>query len=1038
MKTFRFFTSVALVLSGTVAAYSLIFSEGNKTEKLRVPRSSVKASVPKTKAYGWLLRDRGTLEKGLVEMSMDAPDQLSQLHKLADKAWAGAYADGNYYFYRYKDDAANENWIPLAFSKVDLSTGKISDVASWSDKQFIFNDMTYDYSTGTMYALSREIYTDAFLSALTFEYSGLYKIDLATGVATQVKQFINWNSGALANPTYLTLAADLDGNIYSIDINGCLYRFNPENEWEAILVGDTGRRPTTAIQSMDFDPSTGKIFWAADYKTQVSDFCMVNPATAATEIVGPLGTDSRLCGLHIDYKVPKEGAPDGVADLKVASSSDGTCKAEISWVNPSKTFGKTNLASLTKIILLRDGEKANEWSSPATGGKLSFSDTPAAPGYHTYSVVASNALGEGLERKAVAWIGRDVPDAVGKPGVGRNDDGSAVVRWDAPAVGLHGGWVDFSTLRYRVTRYPDMKVVAANTSENEIVDSSISSMGKYSYEIVPFTSDGDGTPSMTVEIALGSEISQFPYNCVFEDQSVFDTWTVVNSNGGSTWGWKKRGLSDFDAFAMYQYDNNNAGDDYLISPVLHLEKGKEYSLKFNYRGSNANHTEKFEVVFGREATKEGMAIVLKSYQVKTGDGAYDTVDLPEITEDGAYRIGFHATSDPKMYNLYITDVTVSSKGGETPPLSGTLAPPTDLKAFVDHANKRVTLTWNHDGSPEDPGEGMTSPVIEDFESYPEWVINPKGRYDWHYIDADGGKPYRSDYDNMPYPTDGQPCAAMVMAPYELSKQIYEPNPPHSGDKYLLFKSNFAAGDGSRPAPSPEDYFISPKLNYASDFVFSFWCKADPDWEAVNSGFTGEDVWNREQFRVGYSTGGRNASDFVWFTDANEQIVSTDASWKKKEYAVPAAAKYVCIKYCTPENGFWFMVDDVYIGPARTDDAPLSTRSAAPSFKTFEVYLDDSKVMTTAGNSHELLEVAEGIHKAKVVAVYEEGVSEPAEVEFTMLSSGVEALFDDGLTVDVYTLDGISVSINADKPMVETLPSGVYVLKGKDRTIVIRK
>lgn len=1037
---FHYLIPCALAAVAAGSAFAVDFrTEAPRKARLNQPKASAQAAVPKTKAYGWLLRDQ-TLQKGIVEFSLDNPTQITLRHQMPEKAWSGAFVDGNYYFYRYRDDSANQNWIPLAFSKVELASGKITDVASWSDKQFISNDMAYDYATGTLYALSREIYADDFLSQLTFEYSGLYKIDVNTGVATQVKQFINWNSGALANPTYLTLTADLEGNIYTIDINGNLYRLNPADDWSATLVGDTGRRPTSSIQSMDYDPATGMIFWAADYKNQVADLCMVDPKTAATSVVGALGNDSRICGMHVGFNVPGNGTPAGVAELKIVPAADGSNKAEISWNNPSKTFGGANLASLTKVTLLRDGEKVTEWTSPGVGTPLTFSDTPAAAGFYTYSVVGANALGQGMERKAVAWVGRDVPDAVGNPGIGRNDDGSAIIKWDAPAAGMHGGWIDTQSLRYKITRMPDGKIVADAATGTEFTDATITSMGRYQYSIVPYTTDGEGPAAKTIEIALGKEVTSLPYNCIFDDPSVFNTWTVVNANGGSTWKWKQRGLKDFNAFAMYEYDNDNVGDDYLISPPFSLKKGATYTVKFNYRGSNDKHTEKFEVVFGSAATKEGMSKVLKSYTVVTGDPAYDTLEFPEIEEDGTYFVGFHAISEPKMYNLYITDVTVTQTGGGVtpPPTPGELAPATNLQAFVDAENQRVTLTWNSPVISGDDDETISSPINEDFESYPEWVLNPSGKYPWHYIDGDGGIPYRSDYEDMPYPTDGQPCAAMIMAPYELSKQVYEPNPPHSGDKYLLFKSNFSAGDGSRPAPAPRDFFISPRLEFPTDFVFSFWCKADPDWEAAQDGFTGDDVWNKEQFRVGYSTTGRDEADFKWFTDANEQVTSTGTSWTKKEYAVPADAKYVCIKYCTPENGFWFMVDDVYIGPAQTESAPMRAAAGEATFKHFDVYFNDSKVMTTTGNSHELLLVEDGDHKAKVVAVYEEGEAAPAEVTFTMKSSGIDAIFADGRNVDIYTLDGVLLRKQAEKSDLLSLPKGVYVVRAADRTVrVIR-
>ena len=247
---------------------------------------------------------------------------------------------------------------------------------------------------------------------------------------------------------------------------------------------------------------------------------------------------------------------------------------------------------------------------------------------------------------------------------------------------------------------------------------------------------------------------------------------------------------------------------------------------------------------------------------------------------------------------------------------------------------------------------------------------------------------------MPYPTDGKPLAAMIMAPYEVDKYTYLPNPPHSGDKSLLFKSNFSAGDGSKPAPRPDDYFISPKLNYSSDFVFSFWCKADPDYEGQESGGAWGELWNTEQFRVGYSTTGKDASDFIWLTDEPESVTTMDSSWTFKEYAIPAAAKYVCINYCTEHHGYWFMVDDISIAVPNAG----KPRRVAPTFSNFDVYVDGNKVASTEATSYTVSGLAEGDHTASVVAVYAEGESEHATVNFNVKLNGVDEVAAQGIRI----------------------------------------
>lgn len=973
------------------------------------PQQRVAPAVANTPAHAWVVRDRGEIPLGLVTLDLQRPQMLKSVKAIADKAFAGAMTPYGYFFYRFRDDAANSTMEPLAISKVDPVTGAVTDIADWSKKAFIFNDMAYDWKNGVLYGLAREYYTDDFLSALQFEYSGLYAVDMTTGVATQVKQFIDWPSGAINNPTYLTITADMDGNLYVINNAGTLFRLDPDNDFEATEIGSTGRAPASRLQTMDYDVTTGMIFWAADYSSLLSDVCLIDPATAHTSQIGFLGTDSRLAGLSVDFRIPSAGAPAGASGLKAVTDASGADKAAISFTTPSRSFSDSPLASLTEVELKRDGTSINVWTSPAVNEALSFADEPGKPGYATYSVVAKNALGEGLERKATIWVGHDVPEAPGNVGIGCNEDGSAIIQWEAPAGGLHGGWLDKASLKYSVIRMPGNVRVANDLTDTEYTDRTITTMSKYSYLVVPYTADGQGESARSVEIALGSAIGEFPYNCIFNDQSEFDTWKVLNPNGGSTWKWKKRGLSDFDGFAMYEYDNKNDADDYLVSPAIEMKPEGTYTLRFNYRGSNANYEETMDVRFGDAPTVEALTQNILDVTMKSGDGRYAEVTLPKVEKKGVYHVAFHATSPKGRYNIYVTDVTIDASG-VTPDIPDVQHPaPANLKAEVD--GKNVKLTWDVPDTPATPDDpaGTKTAVNEDFESYPNWVIHPKGKYDWSYIDGDSGLPYRNDYADMPFPTDCTPCAAKIMAPFELSQTEYEANPPHSGERYLLFESNFAAGDGSRPGPKPDDWLISPALDFDEDFVFSFWCKADPDLGGVSEGYTGDDIWNKEYFRIGYSKTGKAKEDFIWLTDEPEMVKSTGSAWTPKEYAVPKDAKYVCIHYCTPQNGFWFMVDDIYIGPAAGRPAMMPRKAEGVAVLSYEVYLDGAKVDDTTLTTHTITGIADGHHRASVVAVYADGKSEAVEVPFEIGgSSAVNILEAEGM-FRLYDLNGHRVT-----------------------------
>ena len=989
--------------------------------------------IPAKKVYAWKMRNNN-VPNGIVSFNLDQPANVTSEHALSNLAYAGCYANGKYYFDRYRN--TSDSWEHIAFSNVDLATGQVTDIKNWSDEYFVVNDMTYDYSSNTIYAMVSNIYIDDFLPNFYFQYSGIWTINPNTGVITEVKQFIDWANGTLGNVTYYTIACDMNGTLYAVDGSGYLVKFDKENDYEEIEIGYTGVSDINhTTQTMEFDHTTGSLYWCVDHSKTVSELVMIDPVTAHSTVVGPTGSDNHLVGLYIPFDVPSQAAPAAVADFTATPDAGGANRITLSWTNPTKSFGGYNLAALSSVKVLRDGTEVASLSSPAIGGEMSWEDTdvPSA-GSYTYTIVATNSAGNGMPSGLTRWVGYDVPAAVTNLGIGKTDEGHAYLEWEAPTEGQHGGVIDASTLGYKIIRFPDGTIIANDYKGTTYTDETVPGIGRYYYTIEPHTAAGAGQAKNSVEIAIGSGIESYPWSTLFADVSEFDLWTVVNNNGGSTWQWKSRTAGGYNSFAMYGYDNNVPGDDYLISPDLYMKKGGRYKVRFLYSGSNTTYTEKMDLTFGQGKTAEAQSQVLASYTMKDGDQRFAEVDLPEITETGNYNFAFHALSDKGQYNIYITDVTVSmtvappddEPGGEDPDDRYDLKAPYNLNASVE--DNTVTLTWNDAST--NPGGGNTDVPVsgnieEDFESMPKWAINPAGNYGWSYIDGDKGYTYVDDYEANAYPNDGAQMAAMVMAPYDTHQYIYDPNPPHSGNQYLLFKSNFYDENRNRPAPDPDDWFISPMLNFDQDFLFRFYCKADPDAEGW------EPLWNTEEFRVGYSTTGKNPDDFQWMTDENERITTNFNEWKKKEYSIPADAKYVCIRYCTRNNGYWFMVDDVFIGIEGQGRNVEGRRNADAIFYYYEVLIDDVVVGTTQECTFTAKKIEKGTHVAKVRAVYKQGNSTNATTSFNVTSTlGIEDVVVDSDSNTVFDLAGRCLFRNATKEQLYQLAPGLYIINGQ--------
>ncbi|MDE5750801.1 MAG: hypothetical protein K2H87_08560, partial [Duncaniella sp.] len=517
------------------------------------------SEVPAKKAYAWVTRDRASLPLGIASFMLNNPAQLTSEFPMQNSAYSGCFANGKYYFDRYRSYMENgqSTWAHIAFSSVDLTTGAVTNLADWSDEYFVMNDMAYDYTTGTLYAMCRNMYIDDFLTGFYFEYSGLFAINTTTGVATEVKQFIDWGNGTLTNPTYYTLACDLNGTLYSINQNGSLVYFDRANDFAEVVIGDTGVNPAKTTQSMEFDHTTGTLYWAADYSDKVAELLTVDVATGRASLVGATGSDSHLVGLYIPFDLPSEAAPGAVTDYSVTAAADGAKTASLTFTTPVKSFGGATLASITSVKILRNDQEIKSFASPGIGKSISFEDAVSESGLYSYTVVPYNAAGAGLASGISLWVGKDIPAEVTNIGIGATDEGHAYLEWVAPVKGVHGGVIDEATLGYKITRYPDGVIVAQDARGTSFTDTTIPGIGRYYYSIESHTADGVGNVARSIEIAIGNGIVTYPWNTLFADVSEFNLWTVVDANGGSTWQWKSRTAGGYNAMAMYAYDNKN-------------------------------------------------------------------------------------------------------------------------------------------------------------------------------------------------------------------------------------------------------------------------------------------------------------------------------------------------------------------------------------------------------------------------------------------------------------------------------------------------
>lgn len=151
----------------------------------------------------------------------------------------------------------------------------------------------------------------------------------------------------------------------------------------------------------------------------------------------------------------------------------------------------------------------------------------------------------------------------------------------------------------------------------------------------------------------GDPVDELPFNAVMSDPDMFAQFGVIDANNdGHTWSWSSSNN------AYYGYSSKNSADDYLISPAIKVEAGKNYDVTINTKSFSGSYPERVEVLAGTAPKVSAFSIsVIPPTEVATSS-AKDIVGRFTAPETGYYHFAIHAISDADQYNLYINSFVI--------------------------------------------------------------------------------------------------------------------------------------------------------------------------------------------------------------------------------------------------------------------------------------------------------------------------------------------------------------------------------------------
>lgn len=617
-------------------------ASGVSAPNRQAPLVIKKANGTTKTAYGVLGFDLtdGNMLNGLVSFPFTEGARFSLVKYFGDAnhdVTAGAYAERYYYAELTQTDLTTQKMIPVELIRYDIEKDVTESVGELSGYTSHINDMSYDYSTKTMYAIS--VLNDA--------YTQLFTIDLNTAESKFVADL---------DRRFFTLACTYEGQLYGISFEGDFCKIDKTNG-NVTVVGATGWHPTY-YQSMEFDHSDETLYWAANLMGGTDfDDCIatVDINTGAAQKVAAVGNSPQIAGLYVPFAASEKGTPSAVSDFECVPGANGATTVALYWMNPTQTFDGKELSSLTDIKVYRDRELIKTFENPEIGEEMSYTDDlgDVKGGYHFYSVVASNSVGEGAEEKVRIFVGRDIPADITTLTLQHDGYDKAVISWNQPELGPNGGYVDASSLSYKVVRKPDGRVIADGLKQTTVSDENISPVGQYSYSVVASNADGESNAVETETRVFGPAYSM-PVTFDFTAFDADNSWTVMDANkDGYAWMWTK--VSSGDRVMGHQASSTAVSDDWLISYYMPFEKDATYRAEMELHAYSAD---KLEFALLDEMYTVKPAQVLDTVTIKGNRDKQRIGVVFKAESDGYKNLGIHALSPMRADWLEVFNLSV--------------------------------------------------------------------------------------------------------------------------------------------------------------------------------------------------------------------------------------------------------------------------------------------------------------------------------------------------------------------------------------------
>ncbi len=286
-----------------------------------------------------------------------------------------------------------------------------------------------------------------------------------------------------------------------------------------------------------------------------------------------------------DFKVENTGilssGPAAAADIKAVAAPQGELKASVKATLPTKTIDGSDLAEGAKVTLKVSSE-AGEASVEGNAGETVSVDVATVQGNNRLRVQTAVGEAAGMIEYVNVFTGVQAPGVVSNmKAVSSADNLSAKVTWEAPTVGIDGGYVAPTGITYYTCQntgwgWQLYEELGTDVYEYEISVPAGSPQANQTVAIVGINESGAGLIS-AVNIPLG-QLYELPVKESFSSNRL--TYSPVTISGGNTmeWGIGNPGV-------LFGEDFANESGNALYGMGFDADNGSVEFPRFNAAGT---------------------------------------------------------------------------------------------------------------------------------------------------------------------------------------------------------------------------------------------------------------------------------------------------------------------------------------------------------------------------------------------------------------------------------------------------------------------